>query len=229
MIERNVKMFLDQDYENKVMIIYNNSDVPQVLDESLIGKNIILINQHLDSRTGEPYTNLGAIYNDAIKHIPEDVVLLNMADDDDIFLPNHISEGVHGYQRAKALNPNCKAYKPQFSYYNHAGGVAKMCNVMEPSIFVEVSHIKEYGFHDNTINQHHKWLDGLGSNILTDPEGISTLVYDWNTVVPVWKTSGDPQNPENFNNYTKNSQDHGDRIITPIENCEIYYDLTLNK
>lgn len=230
-IERNIRMFLDQDYENKIMVIYNNSDVKQELDKELDKEydNVILVNRCIDSKTGKPYDNLGAIYNDALAYIPEDVDLLNGADDDDIFLPNHISEGVKGYLKGKELNPDCKAYKPAKSYYVYLNQpIEKVSNILEPSIFVEMSHIREHKYHNNTENQHHKWLDALGSNIFVDEEGISTMIYDWSQQISAWKASGDPNNPSNFHNCEKNSQDHGDKIITPVDSCEQWYNLIKN-
>lgn len=219
-------MFLDQDYENKVMLIYNNSDVKLSLDESLLKEPIILINNHIDSKTGQPYTNLGAIYNDAIKYVPYNVHLLNGADDDDIFLPNHISEGVKGYLRGRFTNPNSKMYKPLFSYHVYLDQPAvKVANVMEPSMFVNIDHIKQYGYHENTENQHHKWIEALGKNCYVDEAGTPTMIYDWSQEIGTWKTSGDPTNPLNFTNYSNNSLDHGDGIITPWESCQKYYDL----
>lgn len=213
LLERVVRCFLEQDYEDKVMLIYQNSDVYQQLDPSLENENIILVNQHLDSKTGLPYTDLGSIYNDAINHIPEDVDIVNMFDDDDVFLPNHLSLGVNGY--IKAENRGMVAYKPKFSYYRHAGGIQKMCNIFEPSIFVSARLLKDVGCHENTENQHHKWLDVVGSNILVeDYPNNSTLIYDWNSPVPCFKTSGNPSEKQNFNNYRTFSKDHGDKIIS---------------
>jgi hypothetical protein len=223
LLERVVRCFLEQDYENKVMLIFQNSEVEQQLDESLLDKNIILVNQHLDSKTGLPYTNLGSIYNDAIKFIPEDVDVVNCGDDDDFYLSNHLSEGIRGYERAAAKGQ--VAYKPKFSYFRHAGGIQKMCNVFEPSIFVCAKHLKQYGCHENTTNQHHKWLDAVGSNMTMEEDGISTLIYDWRSPVPCFKTSGNPHGQQNFNNYRNFSKEHGDKIISPCnkEVVELIY------
>lgn len=215
LLERVVRCFLEQDYENKVMLIYQNSEINQQLDESLMDKGIILVNQNIDSQTGLPYTNLGSIYNDALKAIPEDAEIVNCGDDDDLFLPTHISSGVAGYLRAAEKGQ--VAYKPKFSYYRYAGGVQKMCNVFEPSIFVCVKHIKKHGCHTNTMNQHHKWLDAVGSNMTMEDGGESTLIYDWSGGHPCFKTSGNPHAPENFSNYRNYSKDHGDGIITPCD------------
>lgn len=215
LLERVVRCFIEQDYENKVMLIFNNSEVEQQLDESLQDKNIILVNQHIDSQTGQPYANLGAIYNDALRHVPDDVDIVNCADDDDCYLPNHLSEGVKGFTMVAAKGQ--LAYKPKFSYYRHPNGIQKMCNVFEPSIFVCVKHIKKHGCHNNTENQHHKWLDAVGSNMTMDENGKSTLIYDWRNPVPCFKTSGNPSSPTNFSNYRNFSKDHGDGIISPCD------------
>lgn len=229
LLERNVKMFLDQVYENKVMLIYNNSNIRQDLDNSLLNKNIILVNKSTYDNTGQAYTNLGEIYNDAIKYVPHDVDLIVGADDDDIYFPNHISEGVKGYLRGKELNPECKAYKPAFSYYKYLGSpVSRVSNILEPSIFVELNHLLLHGYYNNTENQHHKWLNALKSNIYVDENGPSTYLCDWSQEYSTWKTSGDPHNPENFNNYFNNSQDHGDNIITPMKSCQKWYDLIID-
>ncbi len=42
-----------------------------------------LINNSKSLSTGKAYANLGEIYNDAIKFIPENAKLLNFVDDDD--------------------------------------------------------------------------------------------------------------------------------------------------
>ena len=86
LLERSVRMFLDQDYIDKTLLIYQNSSVNQSLDESLKDKNIILINRSLDSKTNEPYKNLGDIYNDLIQYIPDDIEVVTFSDDDDVNL-----------------------------------------------------------------------------------------------------------------------------------------------
>lgn len=234
MLERNVRMFLDQDYPNKIMIIYNNSHVPLFLDDELKEEgNITLINNYIDTKTNEPYKTLGAIYNDCIRFIPEDVDLLVGADDDDIFLPNHISEGVKGYIEGKLLiNPECKAYKPMYSYFVYLNQpIARVANVMEPSIFVDMNHIRKHGYHDNTENQHHKWLSALGTDIYVKEDGISTFCVDWSQSYGpgVFKASGNSSNPENFLNYSNSSQDHGDMIVTAIDSCEKWYKMVRNE
>lgn len=210
-IERSIRLFLDQDYDDCIQLVFQNSPVTQQLIPGL--ENIILINQSIDSNTGESFKNLGDIYNNALKHIPDDVDIVTMWDDDDLFLPNHISEGVKGLIRSGKT-----AYKPYNSYYRSGGSTSLVHNTLEPSIFVWAAHIKKYGFTSATHDQHMGWLDPLIKNkdIHVDPKGVPTLIYMWGEAFPVFKTSGNPSNPDNFKNYRKSSADHGDRVITPI-------------
>lgn len=213
-IERSVGFFLDQDYEGiHTMLIYNNSDVAQSLHLPDLppNKRVRLINSDSNLVTHTRYQSLGEIYNDAITFIPSEVEVISFWDDDDIFLPNHISAGVKGL-----IACGKTAYKPSRSYYRHSTGISLVQNTLEPSIFVDAQHIKNYGFSLTTSDQHHEWLSKLGDEMFVDPMGEPTLVYNWGDHnVPTFKTSGDPGNPKNFDNYRNFSQDHGDCIIQP--------------
>jgi hypothetical protein len=218
-LERCVGMFLDQDYwDDHTLLIYNNSEVLQDLGEIklLPNKHILLINNCIDLSlgTGGKYTNLGAIYRDMLKYVPENCDLVNFMDDDDLFYPNHISEGVKGFIRGSK-----EAYKPLYSLYRTKGKLEKVNNTLEPSIFVSFKWLKKYGFSETTSDQHLQWVLPLvhQNQIFADPEGKQTMIYNWGDDYYAFKTSGDMKNPNNFENYRKNSQDHGDRIISPTK------------
>lgn len=214
-IERLVRFVMDQTYENYIHIIFNNSLREQRLNSNLSNK-FLLINNPFSLQTKAPYLTLGDIYNDINQFIPEDVDLVTFMDDDDVFFPDHLEEGVKGY-----LKGGKKAYKPKRSYYKHGKKVDLVENVLEPSIFVEASHVKEYGFGVETSAQHHKWLQPLidKGEIFVDPEGKPTYICDWSQEIKTFKTSGDPNNPNNFKNYDSwSSQNNAmdDGIITPV-------------
>jgi len=227
-MERTLGMFLNQDYDGlQTLLIYNNAEVSLdlQLNDLPTNKEVILINNYKSKTTRMPYNNLGEIYMDCLDYIEKlglkpDIV--NHMDDDDIYLKNHISEGVKGYIRGGKL-----AYKPQKSYYRDINGTVLAENVLEPSIFVNYEHLKEYGYFQRSVDLHHKWLQPLinSDQLFVDPTGQATFIYDWNHQQPIWKTSGDPNNPENFNNYKKSSKDHGDGILTPLslDIIEKYY------
>lgn len=222
-LERVVRFMLNQDYDGEMIhLIYNNHPEELRLNGNLSSDKFLLINNHLNLKTLKPYNNLGDIYNDIMRFVPEDVEVINFMDDDDIYLPNHTSEGIRGLRRGGK-----KAYKPKFSYYAHLKRVTLANNNLEPSIFVMVDHIREYGFSSETTAQHLKWLDPLVINgeIFEDPEGKPTYICDWSQEIPTFKTSGAPQNPNNYNNYINSSLDNGDKIITPVSQswAEHYY------
>lgn len=244
--ERSLRFFLDQDYKGEhTLLIFNNSHIEQhggpIKNEDMPeNKHLLLINQALDSETNEKYSSLGAIYRDALKHVPEDADIIVHWDDDDIFLPNHLTEGVFGLLRGsvgtkvKILDSKIhKAYKPAKSWYRHPGGVELMSNTLEPSIFVEASHIKEHGYSLETTAQHLQWVNPLvyEEGIFVDENGPATLIYNWgDTDIATFKTSGDAGNPNNFDNYRSFSRDHGDGLIIPWtkESVQQYYNLIKN-
>ena len=233
--ERSLRFFLDQDYQDfHQLIIFNNSDVSLTLGEMDIPdeqqKAIRLINNHISYQTGERYKNLGEIYNDALTHIHEYTHVVIHWDDDDIFLPNHITEGVKGLERAILRDAGNEAYKPAQSYYRHPGGLQLMSNTLEPSIFVSAKHIRGHGYSNTTTDQHLQWVNPLvyEHKIFVDDNGPATLIYNWgDTDIPTFKTSGNAGHPNNFNNYRNFSQDHGDQVLTPWSKEEVqkYYDL----
>lgn len=225
LLERSVGMFLDQDYKDKHLLIWQNSPVYQELDQP--HENVTLVNNHLNRRTGGRYKTLGEIYNDILDYIVNDPYLSTFdyvyhADDDDAFLPNHISEGDKGLSSGKY-----KAYKPEQSFYSYVGPsehtgenivkVVRTGNNMEPSIFVSLAHLQEYGYSDESVAHHIQWLSPLQveQSISIDPTGEPTMIYDWGSSVPTFKTSGDPANVHNFENYHANSRDHGSGVIIP--------------
>lgn len=220
-LERAVGMFLNNNYENKYLIIFNNSPTPQRMDKEY--DSIFLINQSLNS-LGDAFTSLGDIYNSILYKIEELNIypdVISHWDDDDMYTSSHISEGVKGWQ--EALLEGKEAYKPAFSYFRHGGGIAPMQNTLEPSIFVSYSHIKKYRYSDETTAQHLQWVNPLvyEGKILVKPEGEKTLIYNWGPDVPTFKTSGDPYNPHNFDNYRNFSKSEGDGVITPYTKEEI--------
>lgn len=211
--ERSVGMFLNQTYSDKHLIIIQNSESNQKLDKEY--GNITLINK-------SDFSNLGSIYNYALQFVPSDSEVFCLFDDDDIYMPNHIEEGVKGLIRG-----NKKAYKPQFSYLEMSGEISKTNNVLEPSWFVEYDIIKQCKFREETGLHHFNWIEFCEDtdNVYVDERGPSTLGYTWgNLERPITKTSGyDPR--ESFQIYRQDSRDHGDGVITPmaVEQLEPLY------
>lgn len=230
LLERSVRLFLEQHYKGQAtLLIYNNSEIEQELNLPVLpdNRNVILVNNHINHNTGKPFKSLGEIYNYIVKDYFNfnDSVIACFWDDDDLFLPSHISQGVFGIRLAWMQGK--EAYKPKQSYYRSHEGVKLVENTLEPSIFVRFNWIKKYGFSPVTTEQHLQWLNPLveQDKILVLSDGVPTLIYNWGDNIPTFKTTGDMYNPNNFQNYRKYSQDHGDGKISPIsrEEVEQYY------
>jgi hypothetical protein len=211
--ERSLSMFLRQDYDNKHLLIYQNSEIYQSLDPAINTNIVTLVNNEINLLTQENYNNLGSIYCDAVKFIPPDTDVITFWDDDDLFLRDHISKGIEGLLNSKKI-----AYKPAQSYFRTDDETIKVRNTLEPSIFVRSSHIFKFGFSLSTSDQHLQWINPLleMNEIFIDLEGKSTLIYNWSDFYQTFRTSADAGNINNFNNYRRYSRDHGDKVISPL-------------
>lgn len=224
-LERVMGMLINQDTEDDyTILIYNNSKDSQELNLPKLPENLTVTYYHryLSIEENLPYTTLGSIYNDILKYIePINPDIITHADDDDMFLPNHISEGIKGFKKAKKLGK--LGYKPEKSWYRHSQGIDLLSNTLEPSMFIDYNFLKKIGYYNTTSDQHLKWVNDLP--LLVDSEGTPTLIYNWGNDYPTFKTSGDPNNLLNFYNYDNFSKDKGDGIITPLTNkqLQVYY------
>ena len=224
-LDRCAKFFLDQDYEGEhIHLIYNNSPSKisypkEVLNTLPSNKKVILINNYKKLSTGQPYSNVGDIFNDAFTFVPSNVDVITHMDDDDIFLPNHISEGVKGIERA--LLQGKKAYKPYYSYFGYGGKIQKSHNTLEPSIFIYYSFMKEHPYRETVVDYNQGWEEPLRNEnlILIDEKGVSTFLYDWLGNMNTFKISGAANTHENFVNHKVNSNIYHP-IIQPITSEE---------
>lgn len=224
-LERVVKCFLDQDYGGPhSLFIYSTGslyDQKIVLPELPSNKKVILYNEIV------PFTSVGEKFSRGLDKLVElfhpDIV--THFDDDDIFLPNHITEGVVGMHKAYAREQ--LAYKPKQSYFRTMEGITETENVLEPSIFVDTEWLKREGYNTSvSVKYHQKWLDPLTEQdlILVDTEGASTFIYNWGDAWGVFKLSGSGiDDSKNFEDHKVDSQNWGDYIIIPNEDNSNYY------
>lgn len=221
--ERSLSFFLDQDYPNKHLIIYQNSPVEHKLDESIDPSLVTLINNNICSRTGKPYDNLGDVHNDALKYIPEDADVVNIFDDDDARQSYFLSEGVAGYKRAIELGK--KAFKPKTCLLRSAEKIEYVQNVLEGSWFINAKYLLEKGFKSGVNVSHHEgWTLPLINNgdFLSDDINLPRYIYNWGENLLVYKTSGAGETWDNFLNYCRFSREYGDQIFSRI-NVDKYY------
>jgi len=221
-IKRILASFLAQDYEGHItLLLYHNGCATHELGKFDIPNNrkIILINNCKDLTTNNSYTSTGAIFRDALSLLPK-VDVVNFFDSDDLFLPNHVSEGVKGYLEGGKL-----AYKPKYSYHTYLDSFSLEENNMEPSVFVSYDHLKFMGFAEVSASYHQKWLTPLQTSktIYDKEDGIPTFLYDWTRGHNTYKISGAGDDSEiNFQNHRNwESSIIEETILTPISGEEL--------
>ncbi len=227
-IKRILASFLAQDYTGHItLLLYNNGYSLHSLGITSLpyNRHIILINNHLDKETGQGYTNTGAIFRDALSYVPEDCDIINFFDSDDLFLPEHVSNGVAGLVEG-ALDYDCFAYKPKFSYHIYIDEFSKEENNMEPSIFVFKHWLEKMGFSPVSSSYHQGWLTPLvrAGKIFIKEDGKPTFLYDWSRGHNTYKISGSGDDGVlNFMNHRRwESQFLEESILTPISQEQLH-------
>ena len=233
-VERIIEQYLQQDYPNKELIIFNtDTENPMRLDPSMEGLNIKLINNSIDYETGQPYTNRGAICRDAVTHARG--ALFMLMDDDDIYLPWYVRQAVDGI-----VSNGKDAWKPEKSFFAAPGKLELTMNTLEASVIVRMGRIREIGFRqDVTGYEGLSWYTRLRDERELDEHFtnyIPAYCFNWSDPSDMagHKQSGDINNPDNFENHKLRS---GDISNLPLNRCgqnvidsvyAKYYDYLLN-
>jgi len=198
-----------QDYDNKELIIFNTATEPIELDESMYAENDIrVINQRVETATGKPYTSLGKIREDSLEYATGD--LYSCWDDDDMFLPWHMSQCVD-----RMVESGRKAWMPGTSYWSPDGGQTfeHAKNAMEAAVLVDIDELKKYGFNYESGSEHLPWRHGLRDNgeLIENVEvtPYESYAYIWGAPEAPHKTSGHLGQENNFEIHKAGSTDFG--------------------
>lgn len=220
-VRRSIAFWLNQDYRNKELIIFNTAPIPLSLDSSIAHAGISVINQPNCIKSAEPYSSLGSVRSDAMIHTSGDVYVC--WDDDDMFLPWHLSQGVERLrERGRA------AWMPAQSYFSMNGGRTFQLsrNAFEASVLVRMKSLLRYGFDSEGKSgaEHLPWRVGMvRDGDLSENDEVTpyeSYAYIWGE--PGHKTSGSIDQPNNFENHKSLSADFGEgRRLTPLPLAEI--------
>lgn len=222
-VENSIAMFLKQDYAGEKELIIYNTDIeyPLSLDETFkeYSNLITIINSNTDKITGEDYFNVGAVRRDAIDYATGELYIC--WDDDDIFLPWNIRQGVK-----RLLQSGKRAWKPKYSLFHGGNKKPEYCeNVMEASVVVFIDELKKRGFRPETGSEHCGWYQELvdEGKFLTDADTIPGYCFNWSrsTGPSDHKQSGDINNPNNFFNHKDHSNDHATRPLTMVDPVQL--------
>jgi len=152
-LRRLLTSFLQQDYENKFLLIYNNAKTPIIMEPH---RDVLLVNNHKDLQTGADYRDVGSIYRDALTLLPADIELVSMMDDDDFFLPHHFKMANNAFCNER----NIKVWKPGMFFFMESSGVTLMesNNNLEGSCVIERRFLDEAQFNLSSLEYNLKWL-----------------------------------------------------------------------
>jgi len=213
--ERAYNMYLAQTYANKQLIIYNTCiKHPYVLTPEMVKNNVRVVNCGIDMMTGEPYSNVGAIRRDALLLAPVAGDFIITWDDDDVFLPWFMQQGVDRMQQT-----GLPSFKPEMSFFYASDNLRLVRNTMEASVIVSYEKLREYGYRMETGYEGLAWYTKMrDAKELNehDKHYIPSYCFNWNDGdkhnAP-HKQSGDINNPDNFNNHLNASRDYCDRPL----------------
>lgn len=207
-LQRVVNCFIHQTYPNKELIIFNTDTESPLIDGKceLTPYGIVVINNSHDTKTGELYTNVGAIRRDALIFAGGDYVVT--WDDDDIFLPWFMQQAVD-----RLSETTIPSFKPQFSFFHSQQKIELARNTFEASVVASREKIIEYGYRLETGSEGLSWYTQMRDKKElneNDPKSIPSYCFNWSDgdiMKASHKQSGDINNPENFENHKKWSED----------------------
>lgn len=218
-VRRILAMFDAQTYKNKELIIFNTDEEYPI---SLLSKrdDVIIINNGISYKKGEPYTNRGDICTDAVSHATGD--FFTLWDDDDVYLRWHIQQAVDGIS-----DNGLDSWKPEKSLFATKDKIELCQNTMEASVIVKMHRIREIGFRtDKTGYEGLSWYSKLrdeGQLNQNNKNYIPSYCFNWSDPQEIagHKQSGDIDNPNNFDNHKGASVDYAKEDLTPINNYEL--------
>lgn len=206
-VERAMNCFIHQTYSNKELIIYNtDTEFPYLHDEKLAMLGIKIINNSIDEVTNEPYTNVGAIRRDALKHATGDFVVT--WDDDDIFLPWFMTQAIDRMKQT-----GLPSFKPEKSFFYSGNNLRLVRNTLEASVVANIDKVREYGYLLETGKEGLAWYTKMRDNKeLTEHDDyyLPSYCFNWNDgneMLAPHKQSGNINHPDNFEHHKAQSMD----------------------
>lgn len=168
-----VSCFIDQDYENKELIILNNHPLPICCDLPQV------------KIYNEPrYETLGDCRNRLIQLAKGDFI--RTWDDDDLYMPWTLSQGVENIKDAVA-------WKPKKSWFWVRGKQPELAeNVFEAAILIKTQIAKKYGYLSSSGgNEHDTLMSGIqkeGGCKIDEMGNDASYCYRWGW--GMWHISG---------------------------------------
>jgi len=156
-----VSYFILQDYPNKELIIFNNHEVDIKLSDFVKKQgNIHVVN------AGE-FSSISDVYNTALTYVDsfgeQTSEFIAIWDDDDIYLPWHLSTGI-----AKLRETSKMAWGPKYQFFVAGDSLDIVTNYCEGRLIVNYEFLKSVGFGTtegvSKNHPHPKWMREVDLN-----------------------------------------------------------------
>jgi len=221
-----ITFFLDQDYPNKEMIILNNHEVPLIVD---------LPNIKVFNFPG--HKTLGECRNTLVDLAFGDLV--RTWDDDDIYLPWSIRQGVEGFLLAKEKGLTINAWKPvkSWSYRVDKNKIEPSGNAYEATWLVEAKFAREVKYRKGGGDEHKLLATALQetNSMIRGTVKPSEYSYAYRWGSSLCRISGTLNHPkmtvaDRTTRWMRLNDDHGNgEPIKEVVEVNHYYDLFKEK
>ena len=205
-LQEAVSCFIEQDYPNRELIILNNHPVPLQCDLPQV------------TVYNEPgYESLGDCRNRLLELANGEYV--RTWDDDDLYLPWAISQGV------KWLNGS-DAFKPKYSWDSRKNRHYTLGeNVYEASITFRKDVAVKYGYKKAGGDEHEPLMKGISDSCIVVPVRPS-YCYRWDSGLHrISGTLGSPDLEKRTGDWMKANNDTGDGIIRKVDLSNYWKDI----
>lgn len=205
LLGRSIRCWLEQEYTNKQLCIFNNGNTDISIGGDLSGDysnlGIKVVNNNKDVWSGLPFNNLGTIYMNGLHWFANELQngdLTTMWQDDDMYLPHFIKDGVTGWD---SDYPDVFKTK-EFIFYDKGSKINRRDeNNVEGSWIIDIDFLVGTGFAEPSMHPETTLHSRLKSDInyIKDSFLKPSYIYEWNN--GVYHSSGGINNPNNFKIY----------------------------
>ena len=211
-----VSFFLLQDYTNKELIIFNNHPEPIVPHPKLIKHNVRVINA--GDYTGK---SMETVYAHALKYVSSDTEYVAVWDDDDMYLPWHLSDNI-----SKLSASNKKAIRASYGYWQDISNSTKdeftvIRNTLEASMIAKKGYI--FFNEDDKDKKHPEFTHPHTSWVVKTTQEDGYLYNNRITGIFRWNYGKRYHHLQSVGPHLNNEETGKNQLLKPIEVSHLFY------
>jgi len=215
-LRESISFFLLQDYSDKELIIFNNCSVPIIPHPKLAKHNIRVVNA--GDYTGR---SMETVYAHAMKYVSEDTEFISVWDDDDMYLPWHLSDNI-----TKLNNSNKKAIRASYGYWQDKLNISKdeitiISNTLEASMIARKNCIF---FNENDKDKNHPEFTHPHTSWVTKTTQENAFLHnDRITGIFRWNYEKSYHHLQSVGPHLNNKETGEGQLLRPVGVSHLYY------